>query len=320
MMLNVIAAIAAQGRRVAPVVSGGVTALQDWTNRSTAAGVIKAVRFTVASTVTNNRHIDGAEANVVFDATDGIIGDGCLRIDVPAASGSNPGSWRVALNDAWATDAQGFGSTAFYIQYRVKLGPNRMLASVGGGGFKMMNLAEYRVSSPNSSFSNTVNEIVFNNQNWRGAFAAYRQDGTGFPDFSVNFGAEIKLQSARDNGAGIADPFARYCLYQSGNASPGCWFLQELSWFTVYARIELPSLGGSAGNRFDCYVARAGETSYTQLFNNSGFLIGADPVAPLGPNGIWLLPYDTSRTSASYSTWHKYDQLIVSLQPIACPL
>lgn len=302
----------------APQVEGG-SSDADWTARSTAAGVIKALRFTASSTVTNNAHANGTEGNVTWDTTDGIIGDGCLKIYVDSSSATDPGSWRVSLNDAWVTDNQGFGATPFFVQYRVKLGPNRLTATAGpGNGFKMMNLAEYKPTSPNSSQSNTSNEVVLQNSNYRGIMEAYRQDGSGFPDFSVSDGNGLHLQPAVDNGSGA--PNDRYCLWTDPGASAGCWELPVGEWFTVYIRLELPSLGGTAGNKFDMYAARDGETSYTHLFNNTEFLIGTGGIyTPNGLNGIWFLPYDTNRTSASYHTWHKYDQLIVSSQAIACP-
>lgn len=303
---------------------GGGAALQDWLDRATIGvnGVVQAIRFPSAANVNAYIHHDSAQANLVFDAADGILGDGCLKINVPSGDGSNSGNWRAPMNASWITDGQGFGSTAFYIQFRVKLGPNRLTPSNNGGGFKLCNLSEYRFSSPDSSASHPANEIVVNNQNWRGILGAYREHPVGGPtSFETTDGnGDIHLQTAVDNGSGISDKFARYCLYQSGNGSTGCWRFHEQEWFTIYYRIQIADYGGSGtGNAIDIYVARDGETSYTQLFNNRNFVIGADGTLPQGINGIWLLPYDTNRTNASYTTWHKYDQVIVSTQPIACP-
>lgn len=300
----------------------GSSKSSDWIARSTAAGVVQAIRFPSATNVNAYKHNDAAVANVVFDSSDGIIGDGCLKINVPSTDGANSGAWRPPLNSSWTTDGQGFGSTPFYIQYRVKLGANRLTASVGGGGFKMSILSEYRFSSPNSAGSHSSNEIVLNNNVWRGIPFAYREHPiSGTTGFDVTDGNGIHLQTAVDHGAGFADPNDRYCLYQAGAASVGCWFLQESVWFTVYMRVHIVDYGGTGtGNEIDVYVARDGDTSYTQLFNNRDFRIGSDGLLPNGVNGLWLLPYDTSRTSASYTTSHKYDQIIVSTSPIAVPL
>lgn len=306
---------------------GAVTALQDWTARSTSAGVVQALRFGGAATnVTAYRHadLDGTSVNVVWDNADGIVGDGCLRINVPRTASANSGNWRAPMSAAWTTDGQGFGSTPFYVQFRVKLGASRLTPSVNGGGFKCSIFGQYLISSPSSSGSHSNNEIMpVGNAFWRSSLLAYRSDsGINTTSFETTDGnGDVHFQTAVDHGAGIADKFARYCLYQSGNASSGCWFFNEQEWFTVYARVHIVNYGGNpgTGNEIDIYVARDGETSYTPLYNNRNFDIGSDSNLPLGVNGVWFLPYDTNRTSASYDTWQKYDELLVSTQPIACP-
>lgn len=311
-----------QGGTSVTTLCGTAGAAADWTARSTAAGVVQAIRFTNATNVTKYTHNDSKAANVTFDGTDGIIGDGCLKINVFMADQANSGNWRAPLNASWTQDGMGFGSNEFYIQYRVKLGPSRLTPSVNGGGFKMCNIAGYVPSSPNNSQSHTGHEIVIHNGYWRGALLAYREHPvSGTTSFeTTDSSGNIHLQTGVDHGAGVSDAYARYCLYQSGNASAGCWFLHEQEWFTVYYRIKIVDYGGAGtGNAIDIYAARQGETAYTLLFNNRDFQIGSDTDYPNGVNGIWLLPYDTNRTSATYDTWHKYDQLIVSTQAIACP-
>ncbi len=303
-----------------PAVSAGA-ALADWMARSQAAGVVQALRFESPGNVTKYTHPDGQADHVVFDPTDGVVGDGCLRINVLASDDAKSGTWRAPLNASWTTNRQGFGETAFYVQYRVKLGKNRLKPSNGGGGFKICNIAEYLPSSPGSSRSHSDNEIVIGNAYWRGSLLAYREHPlTGTTSFEMGDPrGQIRLQTAMSS-----------CFYQGGNASAGCWMFHEEEWFTVYYRIRIANYGAvtrgapevdplAAGNEIDIYVARAGEKSYTHLYNNRSFAIGKDDALPLGLNGIWFLPYDTARKNASYDTYHKYDQLIVSTAPIACP-
>lgn len=317
---RVPASVSASGH-IGAIFASNMSAASDWAARSTAAGVVQAIRFASSASVTSYTHSGASSVNVVHDPADGVIGDGCLRINVPSTAGADSGAWRAPLNAAWTADGQGFGASEFYIQYRVKFGANRLTPSSGGGGFKVMNLAEYKFSSPNSSQSHTGNEIVMNNGYWYGVPLMYREHpSTGPTDLNFVDGNGIHLQTAVDNGAGVSDPYARYCLYQSGSASAGCypWYVNE--WLTIYLRLKIVSYGGSgAGNELDMYIARDGETNYTQLQNFRDFVIGSDSAVPNGVNGIWFLPYDTNRTSASYDTYHKYDQLIVSTQPIACP-
>ena len=299
-----------------------VTALSDWTARSTAAGVVQAKRFTQSSDVTSWTHNDGTQSFCSLDSTDGIIGDGCLKITIPSTQGNATGQWRVPLNSAWVTDGNGFGNQEWYWQYRVKLGPHR-LDTTDGGGFKLCNIAGYIPSSPGSSKSHTSHEVVIGNGfNQRGILYAYREHPiSGTTPFETTDGnGDIHLQTAVDHGAGVADKYQRYCLYQGGNASAGCWFYTEQEWFTVYGRLKILDYGGSGtGNEIDLYVQRAGELAWTQLYNNRNFAIGSDSEYPNGQNGIWFLNYDTNRTSGPFDTWCKYDQLIVSTQQIALP-
>lgn len=303
--------------------SSSVTALQDWNNRSTAAGVVQAKRFAVTTDVTAWTHNDGTQGFCSLDTTDGIMGNGCLKITIPATQDNATGQWRVPLNASWVTDGQGFGATEFWVQYRIKLGPNRLLHSNGGGGFKVANTAGFIPSSPGSSQSHTGHEIVIGNGfNQQGILYAYREHPvSGTTPFETSDGnGDIHLQTAVDNGSGIVDKFARYCLYQSGNASSGCWRYTEQQWITIDYRIKIPSYGGNGvGNEIDIWATRDGETTRTLLYNNRNFVIGSDSSYPLGVNGIWFLNYDTNRTSGAADTWFKYDQLIVSTQSIAIP-
>lgn len=306
-------------RRAAAAESG---AAADWTARSTAPGVVQSIRYPSAANVTRYTHPDSMASHVVFDPSDGIIGDGCLKINVLAADGANSGNWRAPLNAAWTADGLGFASAPFYIQYRVKLGPKRLTRSNNGGGFKICNIAGYLPTRPSSSQSHTGHEIVVGNVYWRGSLSAYREHPvSGAESFEIQKDGEIYLQPAVDNGAHVRGSSARYCLYGTGGAaSSGCWFYHEQEWFTLYYAIKIVDYGGrGTGNAIDIYTARQGESTYTHLYNNRDFVIGRDPDYPNGVNGIWFLPYDTARTSATYDTWHKYDQLIVSTQPIACP-
>jgi hypothetical protein len=257
-----------------------------------------------------------------------VIGDGCLRFDHLAADDEQAGNWRAPLNSSWTNDTDGFGEgTEWFCQYRVKLGPDRLIEpnySGGPGGFKLSIFGQYQFSSPNSSRSHTGHEIVIGNGfAAQGIYYAYREttdeEGGGEDPFQVDVGGSIgiKLQPAVDHGSGTDNQ--RYCRYNGGNASVGCYFFTLDEWLTIYTRIKIAEFGGTTGNEFDMYFARPGDTQYTQLYNNRDFLIGTDNEAINGQNGIWFLPYDTGRASASYDTWHKHDQLIVSTQPIAVP-
>lgn len=298
--------------------------LADWVTRSTAIGVVQAIRFNLAATVTNNRHIDGQQANVVQNASGGIIGDGSLRINFPAALGSNPGAFRVPLNASWNSDGQGFGATEHYLSYRFKPGANFLRQSNGGGGNKVSILGEYKFSSPNSSASHTSCEVVVNNQNWRQIPFAYREhpiSGTTGFDVDNGDGVGIHLQPGIDRGAAATDNDQRYGLWNNGPASPGCYFWKEEHWHEIYIRLKIVDYGGAGtGNQIDIWVSRDDDAARVLIFNNRNFRIGSDSLVPLGNNAFWATLYDTNRTDAGFDTFGEWDQLIVSTQAIARPI
>lgn len=309
---------------------GGSGFLADWNNRSTAAGVKQAIRFNLSANVTNWRHLDGDEANITRDATAGLIGDGAMLITHPAASGASPGAWRIPF------DSSTNGSTpagtifvgvsnpvAYYRQYMVKLGTGMLTPSNGGGGFKLSIQGEYRFSAPNNAGSHSNNEIVHNNQSWYGIPFAYRSDHTGgTTQISHTDGNGIHLQSAVDHGSGTLNN--RYCLYNSGSASAGCYFWQENVWYCIKDRILINSIGTSSGtgNHYEQWIAAQGDTSWTKLHDvtDSDFTIGSDPLVPNGPNGNWFTTYDTGRVNHTVDKLCWYDQLIISLNDIALPV
>lgn len=318
---NAVASANSTSTAVSVVAAGAQTQASDWIARSTAPGVTAAYELATSAEVLNFRHIDGTQGNITLDTTDGPTG-ACMKIAVPASAGANSGLWRAPLNTAWTQDNQGFNTGEFYFQYRVKLGPRRLRPSSGGGGFKTMILSIYQFSSPNSSASAQPFEIVHNTSYLNGGIIqSYRQDGVGFPPLHESKSYGLSLQPGVDWGAGLPDQ-RRFSIWNSGgDVSPGNVSWEEGVWITVYCRVKITTYGGSAGNEYDMWVAWPGDTSYTLLYNNRNFTLGPkDAQFSGGFNGIWFLPYDTGRSSADYDTWHKYAQLIVSTQPIACPL
>lgn len=313
--------------------------LADWTARSTGGSVCQVFDYTTDAQVMNYRHIDGKEGNIVRNAAGGPRGTGSLRINVEATDGASSGAWRCPLDASWTLDTQGIGSDDFYIQYWFMLGPNRFNAdSITGGsdnGFKIQNIAEYRQSSPNSSESHPLGEMVlqFHGQESQ-RLIAYRDtaSASAFPErqsaqiFTVDNspeGGDIRHQNAVDNGAGVADKFARYCLYQSGSPysglSVGCVQFEEGVRYTIYEHIKVVTPNGKTGNIFEVSYAGPGDSSYRPLYSLTDQLQGADPALPNWNNGNWFLPYKTDRISGA-ATWHEYGDFIASRAPIACPM
>jgi hypothetical protein len=307
--------------------------LQDWVDRSTAAGVVQAIRFTDGTTYFNKPvHIgnDSKSVNVVFNSSGGIIGDGCLRINVPAADAENSGAWRYKMNDSWSTDQQGFGSTDWYAQFRLKLGPNRIVNDNGTDvqGFKICNFGEYVPTNPAISRSHPDGEIVIQQYGELSATPRSYTDNSSAGGSTTSWfetnnfpqSGDIQQQNMVDHGSGAG--IDRYCLYDPSalnSMSAGCWRWMEEVWYTIYVHVKLVTANGSTGNVFEMSVAGPSDSSYTPLISYTGWLMSRDTSLPNGLNGIHLLPFKTRRDSGNVDTYHEYDQIIVSTSPIACP-
>lgn len=307
-------------RRANPVVVAAAPAAslaQDWIDRSAGGNVTTSIRFDTVAAVTDHMHGAGTAnaTNAVYrDPLGGILGDGCLRIDVaPGVGTSEFLSWRHTLNDIWTSVSQGFGTGDFYIQFRMKVNQAWLDASAGGGGCKFINIAGYNPASPNSSASFTAHEIVMNNEGWGGFPRAYTRDTEGvvFHMYEDAGGGDFRMQSALAT-----------CLFSQtsvGNTS-GCWVFPVDAWFTVLIHVKIGTFGGTSGNLFEMWAARNDQSIYTKLFETENFEIDTDATYTGGHNGIWLLPYDTNRTSHTETVTVCYDQVIVSTSTIACPL
>jgi hypothetical protein len=310
------------------------TLQQDWIARSTASGVTAAYDFNGVNDFlradVDNGHVYAGSMNptvlgyIVKDTTDGLASGCCLRIDTPASVGANSATWMCSLNNSWTTKTQGFGSTAFWIQFRFKIPSSRLtLTNCGGNqrGWKWANIAHYSQIDPAAqSASNRNDEHVLQDTNQYGFPQAYHRDVNGnFPAFNESYGgSNFKLQNSIDNGTGLSDN-NRYCLWNNGSPSAGCWDWVTDEWLTCMIRIKVGTYGGSAGNEFDMWVARRLATSWTHTHSFSNYSVGLPDEFTGGLNGLHLLTYETNRLNSTVATHHKYAELIVSTQEIALP-
>lgn len=312
-------------RSAGSALNSALTTEQDWTNRSTAPGVVKAMDFRTLASVTDFIHgwtkAAGAadHENAAWETGNKLSGNGSLRINSPASVGQNAAAWRAPLNDSWTTDGQGFSGAQYYITFQVYHAANRLTCGSDGDGFKILNLAEYRFSDPDNSRSHPDGEIVLTTKASSAYIPiCYRDVGGGTtPGFEVAFGGggNQLYQPEVDNGIALPND-QRYCLWTGGSDTfAGCvkWPIAE--WFEVRLEIKIASTGGT-GNSLRYAIKRFGQLEQL-MFNPSGFNIAIDSLTPNGINGIWFQNFDTNRTTAVEDTYTLYTQLIVSTQPIA---
>lgn len=315
------------------VAPGGVSALSDWIARSTGAGVTYACDFSgpndfvLAST--NGGHVFAGGmsapvlARVVKDTTDGLTNGCCLRIDTPAAVGTNSAAWIFSFNPAWTLNNQDFGSAEWYIFFRFKIPASRLVLSNCGGAqraWKWLNIAQYSPEDTDSqSFSNTLAEHVLQDSEQSGFPRAYHRDiGGNFPPFEIQVGpSDFAKQTAIDKGSGFSGG-DRYCL---ANGTPACVYFPVDEWMSFKVRLKLV-YNGTTGNEFDVWYAGYNATSWTQLFNDRDYSVG-DPNSSgggfTGLTGGHFLTFESNRIDSTVDTHQKWDQLIVSTQDIALP-
>lgn len=320
-------------------------AAADWAARSGAAGVIYATNFSsLANDFNQTTHVFGAndvgaggpgaaywKSLVSQVTTDARIGT-AMRIASPASSGANGAAWFTSMNPggfpgtatlggAWTTNAQGMNATQFFVSWRVKLATSRLVAR-NSAGFKFFDAACYSPVDPqNQSQSNVPHEIICQNVNWKNTPQAYRQDGSGFPPFGQSFNSTIGDIQITDQDNGSGTNLNRYCLYNGGAYSPGCFPFVANQWITFKAQIKGNTYNGSAGNIFRLWAANQDATSWTLIYDQFNFGLGPKfGTFTGGFNGIWLNAYETSlNLSGASDTVQDYGHLIVSLNDIGLP-
>lgn len=300
---------------------------QSFLTRSTQPSVTMATNFPDAPSVNDELHGDSigalAEnpptADFAFQMSDDPIVGTYMRLAVPQYLPDQTAQWRRELSDAFNSDDDSFGSTKFYVSYLVRMGPNRNTHVSSSAGYKIMNIA-------GRQDSNTGHEIVINNPfGATNVLGAYRNwggcpGGAGACNFNDN--DPDFLEAGLDNGSGIADPNDRFCMDVGlGVPSDGCYLIPENRWMEIYLEIKIQTYGGSTGNTIDIYSMEEGHSARRHVWSRTNFGIGSDAEYPNGVNTLWLLGYDTDRTTsaATFSTWMDYSNVVVSTAPIAVP-
>ena len=342
---------ALSGQAASFTVGGGggfVDALTDWNARKSAAGVTfscdfsGAADFTLASVNGGTGRVFALgmspteTAKVTKDTTDGITNGCCLKILKPASEGTGSAEWLFPLSSSFTSNSDSFGlGVPFWIQFRFKIPASRLVKSnVNPGGqyaWKWMNICQYSpTNTASQSFANVGSQIVLQDTDQLGVPQAYHRDfGGNYPAFlgggteSSPAGIFKTVQNVVDRGSGSHE--FRYCEVPGPDfdtASPGCYFWPTDEWMTFQIRIKPANYSGGPGNEFDMWFARAGATSWTHLIHEVDFSLGSpneNGGGFTGINGGHFLTYESQRINSTVDTYHKYDQVLVSLNEPAIP-
>lgn len=325
--------------------SGSTSADSDWSTRSTASGVVRALGFDTQAqwldhvwenTGCDSRYAPGCRMNA-WDQTVKASGAGSVRFDIPSQAGaSDAGSLAVNFTDNYAVQ---FGSNEeFWVQWRQRFDDyfiRHEYAAEGGGStdWKQIIIGEGdRIQSDGDLFkANSCTQLE----------QVMRRGGIGYPLMYQTCGEYLAYQDALpydwnftyQNQRLRSDGRSACTLYDGREYSDtsGCLRYYPNEWMTFMVHVKLGAYGtaysefheqtrtGYTNSTVEFYVARAGGP--LQVAHRQGnFVIPNDtPEAQYGK--VWLLPFmtnkDESEVTSSASTW--YDELIISSKAIPAP-
>ncbi len=318
-----------------------------WTGRASAPWILTTERFTSAAAVAAVRFPDANQANVVWEQTTKRSGAGALRINVPASMGQGTGSVNISSGGL-----RGNGTTTYY-QFQLYV-PDVMLRhkpayNAGNGGWKAMIISSW--SSDFSLGSFTENEVVVNNQDWRGFPLGYHHNGSGF----VNFDGEVntpcenpnyRYTTAIDAGTpaspatcsqyeqrygvlwhnpdmpNLGIPSQESDVIAAGFPSPhalasGAVPWTRDGWTVIMFKVQIGTLG-SSNSTIEMWACQPGG-QYVLMHRKTSVLLGTENGGHLG---VWLTPFDTARIANSSGVvdgYFCYAELAISSQWIPEP-
>ncbi|MEM7763811.1 MAG: hypothetical protein AAF290_06990 [Pseudomonadota bacterium] len=194
--------------------------------------------------------------------------------------------------DGWDNDR--FDGSEFYLQFRIKIDPNRFRAGTPSAG-KQSFLA---------TTQSTLNqEIVQQNERNRRAL------------WYTNFGSSPDTGGSMGVDNGTKQPGSDYDRCTQGGP---CWEYADAQWVTWLYHL-VPGTDGDRNTLFEAFVARPGETSYETVFSQMNTINFSDtPRHPKGYNAFQ--PSNYMNGQATTVAWYqRYDQIIFSKQFIPCP-
>jgi hypothetical protein len=314
----------------ASVVSVPASSLdQDWTNRSTAAGVIKATRFINQSDVDNWRWVNGTGAvpspspgdageRVAWVQNSGVIpGTPCLRIE-DDTTGNNQVTWAwnfdPAITSVNTTTSYIIApGTTFYVQAFVKFNQTRW-NNRAGSGQKIIDIGSANINNTNQvvqfapSFGNNYPEI-------EGATTA----SPAWGNISLSGGTDFDLMPGYPSGAPGTSSSPGTCLYST--RPTGCLTISADIWYSVRFTIN----GGTAGGTntlVKAEIKAQEDSSYTTFFYRNDLNIASPYQGGNGYSGLNLHNRDENHGAGGIPVgcYIYFDQIIVSLQLPAVPM
>jgi hypothetical protein len=323
----------------ADVVSATSTGM-DFATRCAQSGVIKCVDFDDVGDFNTNGGVAGGAygknagilppsgttdfSRATRDTTQKASGTSSLKFTLPANAGADAsGSYFTNFSTDLSTQ---FGENSeFFVQWRQRFSPEYLTTKFsGGGGWKQVIIGTGDVPGKLYASCTSLETVVQNTQH-RGFPQMYNSCSGStshgpYQPFEERFlDYDFKMQNARS---------APYCLYsQSGSSyfAPvgNCFGYFANEWMTFQVRIKTgPRVNDEFSNSYvTLWVAREGQASEEVITWGPWNLTAGSPAENQRYGKIWLLPYNTNRSSSVTNpvTYTWYDDLIISRTKIVDP-
>ncbi len=299
------------------------------------------------------------DGNTRWIGTDSVTGGGCLEINIPAngvakagwvrpfsaltgatngrgiddpgstlrswdvVDGTNyVGSWKhdyISHVDEQPAEEYDFLGDEIFIQFRCKVSTTRTLSSQPSAGKLVFIMT---CGNNGGSFITPSQEIVFRSQR-SSQLRAYTNFASGWN------GGLTDPQASGDTSGAIKQPggaFNNTCIDNLNCTKCYCWPTDE--WFTYYIRLKPGHNQASSDlnnpatqdTEFEIKICEAGDTSYTTIYSKNDFVFDfSDQIRAKGWNCFIPSGFMNGVEAGSQGFFHRYDQVIFSKQPIACP-
>jgi len=196
-------------------------------------------------------------------------------------------------------DTSQFNGSEFWLQFRIKIDPNRYLSGTPRQG-KQSFLA---------TTQQTLNQEIVQQNEHDGVALWYTNFGSS-PDTGGSMGLP--------NGVNGKQPGGDYasCSLDTTN---GCWVYTGGEWVTWLYHL-VPGTDGDRNTLFEAFVARPGQRSYETVFSHQNTINFSATTTghPQGYNSFQPSNYMNGQTT-TVAWYQRYDQIVLSHDRIACP-
>ena len=298
------------------------SASMPWADRAAQPGVLTAVQMSSWADIQSGGNGTTAIVRPEFMAYD--AAENALRINVPKEFGTPALAWTKSLPYAQQFDA----NSEMWVQFEVKWDTGMLTPSNGGGGIKFFTVDEgiqpdgfNPGSCDNGGKYPMQGQIVGHTSNRLTA---------PFPTLYSICNVYEGLYEPLPDGDVWLENQVPNCTYRLVNAGKdSCFPLQADVWYTFTLRVKIgtwsptDSDADRAGHRdsqVDFWVSRAGLPAPVHLVSQNNYALVNYSPGQARYGKIWLLPYDTGRTSSSVDGRVWYRNVLMAGQPLKDPL